>query len=223
MDGGIILEFQSTHPVWGATQSPLWLSVRERISIHAPRVGCDSGSKVNVTNHSKISIHAPRVGCDKGVFLLPPLTSRISIHAPRVGCDGITRPAWGTIREFQSTHPVWGATVKRDIGQVGICNFNPRTPCGVRRVVPFKDTDIPDFNPRTPCGVRRVMTRMLRCIDTNFNPRTPCGVRLRCCANSVISSIISIHAPRVGCDEDDLSALQTRYISIHAPRVGCDG
>ena len=31
-----------------------------------PRTPCGvrPGSKVNVTNHSKISIHAPRVGCD---------------------------------------------------------------------------------------------------------------------------------------------------------------
>ena len=34
---------------------------------------------------------------------------------------------------------------------------------------------------------------------------------------------ISIHAPRVGCDQKDFqNLLDTVYISIHAPRVGCD-
>ncbi len=35
-------------------------------------------------------------------------------------------------------------------------------------------------------------------------------------------TIISIHAPRVGCDQGDVSSLGDRAISIHAPRVGCD-
>ena len=34
-----------------------------------------------------------------------------------------------------------------------------------------------------------------------FNPRTPCGVRLAFIANEVLSLVISIHAPRVGCDD----------------------
>ena len=33
--------FQSTHPSWGATNSHLMKHMRERISIHAPIVGCD--------------------------------------------------------------------------------------------------------------------------------------------------------------------------------------
>ena len=35
--------------------------------------------------------------------------------------------------------------------------------------------------------------------------------------------LVSIHAPREGCDTGD--AFQTRYdnVSIHAPREGCDG
>ena len=36
----------------------------------------------------------------------------ISIHAPRVGCDRIRPCAPERGREFQSTHPGWGATAK---------------------------------------------------------------------------------------------------------------
>ena len=35
-------------------------------------------------------------------------------------------------------------------------------------------------------------------------------------------AIISIHAPREGCDEEDTAWMIGRYISIHAPREGCD-
>ena len=34
--------------------------------------------------------------------------------------------------------------------------------------------------------------------------------------------IISIHAPRVGCDLVLLKGVYATKISIHAPRVGCD-
>ena len=37
----LILIFQSTHPAWGATREKLNLPGTMRISIHAPRVGCD--------------------------------------------------------------------------------------------------------------------------------------------------------------------------------------
>ena len=36
----------------------------ERISIHAPREGCDTASRWSPTRISHISIHAPREGCD---------------------------------------------------------------------------------------------------------------------------------------------------------------
>ena len=35
-------EFQSTHPVRGATSTSYFRNLPQRISIHAPREGCDS-------------------------------------------------------------------------------------------------------------------------------------------------------------------------------------
>ena len=146
-----------------------------------------------------ISIHAPRAGCDFLATLQAP-GKRISIHAPRAGCD------------------------------------NPY------KVVTLWDND---FNPRTPCGVRRYKAAFVWRRE-NFNPRTPCGVRLSCLLPRAIRAEISIHAPRAGCDlPTELTFLRLyhfnprtpcgvrryyRYlthkdnpISIHAPRAGCDG
>ena len=83
----------------------------------------------------RISIRAPRAGCDARARR-PGATAPISIHAPRAGCDHVydfpvpaarafqsTRPVWGatstnshgmTHRLFQSTRPVWGATTETD-------------------------------------------------------------------------------------------------------------
>ena len=59
-----------------------------RISIHAPREGCDAMG-VDVFDVLDISIHAPREGCN---FLggMDTQHHTISIHAPREGCDVIS-------------------------------------------------------------------------------------------------------------------------------------
>ena len=105
----ISCKFQSTHPSWGATlpqfSSVLYLSyfnprthrgvrpmlncallISDRISIHAPIVGCDVNFPI-LEFKGFISIHAPIVGCDPKGNLLLVLFSFISIHAPIVGCD----------------------------------------------------------------------------------------------------------------------------------------
>ena len=82
------------------------------ISIHAPRVGRDCFLWLGRAG-ACISIHAPRVGRDaeKGSR---EAYRNISIHAPRVGRD----PAEQGLKQyeviFQSTRPVWGATVQAD-------------------------------------------------------------------------------------------------------------
>ena len=103
--------FQSTHPVWGATSNQVAGYCRQEISIHAPRVGCDRVPGLG-RKDGGISIHAPRVGCD--FHNSPKSTSGalISIHAPRVGCDVGATQGMVSDWEFQSTHPVWGATVR---------------------------------------------------------------------------------------------------------------
>ena len=102
---------------------------------------------------SAISIHAPRVGRDAG-WAIRCIHYSISIHAPRAGCDH--NSGGGFSEGF---------------------DFNPRTPCGVRRPRSSARRSRRDFNPRTPCGVR---------------PDLFCGV--------FEDRVISIHAPRAGCD-----------------------
>ena len=120
---------------------------------------------------------------------------------------------------FQSTHPVRGATGRENSKKHSFMNFNPRTPCGVRRQTPDWNPEWYNFNPRTPCGVRRsiVLKRLWFCL--NFNPRTPCGVRrFRCIFNSKSNSI-SIHAPRAGCD-NFTTLVESSAINFN-PRTPC--
>ena len=94
------------------------------------------------------------------------------------GATGGTIVKGSVVRVFQSTHPVWGATTRGS---------------------------------------------MAKAIAMNFNPRTPCGVRRGAVISGGFLSTISIHAPRVGCDDPIPWVYEMDCkISIHAPRVGCD-
>ena len=60
---GTVESFQSTHPVRGATVATSKFGQFLRISIHAPREGCDARHMPTFARPD-ISIHAPREGCD---------------------------------------------------------------------------------------------------------------------------------------------------------------
>ena len=59
-----------------------------------------------------------------------------------------------------------------------------------------------DFNPRPPCGGRRIGQRHSTIIK-NFNPRPPCGGRPGRRSQTPTAESISIHVPRVE-DDDEL-------------------
>ena len=148
----------------------------------------------------------------------------ISIHAPHAGCDDGIMDGSGSETDF-----------------------NPRTPCGVRRRACIKGAAAEGFQSThpmrgaTPCRCSAIVR------SRYFNPRTPCGVRLASSLHHVKYFLISIHAPHAGCDFPSLSVnvrivpkfqsthpmrgatrgrrklwLPRNKISIHAPHAGCD-
>ena len=122
--------FQSTLPVWGATQQPSYPSQLADISIHAPRVGSDTVTFWLPIFPTSFQSTLPVWGatCILRSFSV---SSFISIHAPRVGSD-----------------PTEGAASAEPV------NFNPRSPCGERLPSPISAPRFRDFNPRSPCGER---------------------------------------------------------------------
>ena len=108
---------------------------------------------------------------------LMPRSFVISIHAPRAGCDVVF-------------------TGKAALGLY----FNPRTPCGVRRLVPAKPPS---------AGVISIHAPRAGCDDTfssvSFN----------------FSTFQSTHPVRGATDAAGIWK-NPQQISIHAPRAGCD-
>ena len=193
-------EFQSTHPVWGGTMGVPTPEPTAEISIHPPRVGWDA-SCAGVRKILRFQSTHPVWG-----------------GTPSFG-NSISHQLL-----FQSTHPVWSGTRIRSPGNFGLQNFNPPTPCGVglqrlskahrRRyfnpptpcgVGPVSvggcQHQTTDFNPPTPCGVGRWPRRWANPLRLNFNPPTPCGVGRFQTISCPWTTLISIHPPRVGWDE----------------------
>ena len=102
------------------------------ISIHAPRAGCD-GEKRACPERS--NYFNPRTPCG----VRPKLEGKngdVHYFNPRTPCGvrhGIKKLTEGKA-QFQSTHPVRGATHVDFFALIDDFNFNPRTPCGVRHL-----------------------------------------------------------------------------------------
>ena len=214
--------FQSTLPVWGATAWTPWHSCE--LSYFNPRSPCGE-RPVRVIMSSMIHMHFnPRSPCGERLkpsvakpwnwdfnprspcgerrppeFYSPwchnfnprsPCGERLSDEAAAVSTSLFqsTLPVWGaTVSSyqysrlpptFQSTLPVWGATTFAQRLPLPHFDFNPRSPCGERRAG--------QSNPVYPTG--------------DFNPRSPCGERPGRRRSSILTEAISIHAPRVGSD-----------------------
>ena len=147
----------------------------------------------------------------------------VSIHAPREGCDDQDAEKICASAEFQFTHPGRGATEARALGGVKRKSFNSRTPGGVRPPAPAVGATMSNVSihaPREGCdcnehpdnlaqalfqfthpgrgatGESRVSVRPSAC----FNSRTPGGVRPTDVSDVDAHGVVSIHAPREGCD-----------------------
>ena len=193
-----------------------------KVSIHAPRVGCDIVVQSNLRLLSiSFNSRTPRGVRRKMEDFLDSLYY-VSIHAPRVGCDQLL-PILASRR----------------------LSFNSRTPRGVRLLFEHGALEfLLGFNSRTPRGVRLYpLDEVLS--SYRFNSRTPRGVRLKSTVPLRLTSTVSIHAPRVGCDPTipqeafghkefqfthpawGATYISSKWqngfvVSIHAPRVGCD-
>ena len=97
-------QFQSTHPVRGATIMQGNISGYDKFQSTHPVRGATYVERGHV-----------------GV-------ANISIHAPREGCDHLSAAYYPIFDEFQSTHPVRGATLGQDGRIAAGGHFNPRTP-----------------------------------------------------------------------------------------------
>ena len=150
----------------------------------------------------------------------------------------------GSRARFQSTHPLRGATFRPMVLLASSIYFNPRTPCGVRRVATVSQEIQDGISIHAPLAGCDVAIRLTKDVMLEFQSTHPLrGATLVPCprfrtekfqsthplrgatsrrtgrANIIV---ISIHAPLAGCDYRRSGRAQRQDISIHAPLAGCD-
>ena len=128
----------------------------------------------------------------------------VSIHAPREGCDATNANTDATKASFNSRTP---GGVRHQAGksqQTEIESFNSRTPGGVRHPeVGVSKYQAFGFNSRTPGGVRPDIIRQVEG-GTKFQFTHPGRGATSLHFNNQCITIVSIHAPREGCDTLDI-------------------
>ena len=192
--------FQSTRPVWGATHSPASDPGCARISIHAPRVGRDSGRRLAALRTTTFQSTRPVWGA----------TTRTTGRACRHG-------------QFQSTRPVWGATRADGWRRYVLQHFNPRAPCGARRRGRLAaHAGMANFNPRAPCGARRQVSTQPSQIIRVFQSTRPVWGATSLSFIAARSNGFQSTRPVWGATQPEWRAINHLHISIHAPRVGRD-
>ena len=187
---------------------------------------------------------------------------------PRTPCGVRPAPAFcpSSFLRFQSTHSLRSATsplkesnkksrvsihallaecdIRLWLISRFLYSFNPRTPCGVRHVLPaladidmvFQSTHslrsatawLQWDNAQAPVSIHALLAECDRPIksktknNNSFNPRTPCGVRLHGFPVRVVVSMFqSTHSLRsaTGPPNFDFSTVK---VSIHALLAECD-
>ena len=126
--------------------------------------------------------------------------SRISIHAPRAGSDR------------------YAATSLR-----GCLNFNPRSPCGERRMKIFLAGTERIISIHAPRAGSDQLCHSARISQDRFQSTLPVRGATKPCRHYRQIFLISIHAPRAGSDKRHAISPRGDNISIHAPRAGSDG
>ena len=237
------IPFQSTPPVWGATNHPADWVTKSQFQSTPPVWGATE-------------FNASFVNCRMDFNPRPPYGERL------VGFDQDYE-----VFLFQSTPPVWGAThcpvrhhVQRrisihaprmgsdhsaDAQSKALDNFNPRPPYGERPSDTDKSSLSVYFNPRPPYGERPRMFKIpwtswafqstppvwgATCAGKRgkkcgryFNPRPPYGERHAPQPPAWVRSANFNPRPPYG-ERPIVSGLsgQPAPISIHAPRMGSD-
>ena len=150
-----IVLFQSTHLVWGATNTDAQKAKDAAISIHAPRVRCDMPKEKARDSNSYFN---PRTSCEVRRTSPGQWRKNLQNFNPRTSCEVRL-----CLKRMQKIHTY----------------FNPRTSCEVRRVEKVKDIVwrlISIHAPRVRCDL--LPSSPFQAFRY-FNPRTSCEVRLK--------------------------------------------
>ena len=146
-----------------------------------------------------ISTHAPLAGRDKKTSASSVRSDLFQPTRPLRGATVGGNDCTGCQTRFQPTRPLRGATGVAFVSRNAVA-ISTHAPLAGRD--PFCFLPFPmgwDFNPRAPCGARRVASKICDNRDT-FQPTRPLRGATHICEVGVLVILISTHAPLAGRD-----------------------
>ena len=142
---------------------------------------------------------------------------------PRAPCGA--RPAAiqypGNRIRFQFTRPVRGATSAAPYDHLPLCVSIHAPHAGRDLLSPAVVNGHRSFNPRAPCGARRLQCTV-PIIRVRFNPRAPCGARHFSAPRRTWLREFQSTRPMRGATCPPECFRLRRSVSIHAPHAGRD-
>ena len=170
-------DFQSTGSVWSPTPPLKKADIVFYFSIHGLRVEPDPALVCRRVKNGRFSIHGLRVEPD----IMPKCSNSkvkdFSIHGLRVEPDEGQSCKRLRIGDFQSTGSVWSPTPPALFQKVRCVFQSTGSVWSPTRMTPTASAFFSFFNPRAPCGARRLAQSRHRRRRGLFNPRAPCGAR----------------------------------------------
>ena len=191
------------------------------ISIHAPRKGCDNallalaGTLIDFNPRTPQGVR--QLQRQQQIFI----NIFQSTHPARgATCSSCRKSSHFA---FQSTHPARGATARSCCYLVKDGHFNPRIPQGVRLLSSVFSLNSKHFNPRTPQGVRWavIVINILLSVFQSTHPAR--GATHQLSFAFPFYRIFQSTHPARGATIRSVFDASIIIISIHAPRKGCDG
>ena len=108
----------------------------EKVSIHAPREGCDITHFQHLQDRREFQFTHPGRGATQSGSPVGPVGAEFQFTHPGRGATQSGSPVGPVGAEFQFTHPGRGATKRKKGRKYLALSFNSRTPGGVRHLAP---------------------------------------------------------------------------------------
>ena len=172
--GFILRAFQSTRPMRGATRDVDVVLVEQVFQSTRPMRGATMYNKL-MSAGTSVSIHAPHAGRDQSCTIRKAQTRCFN---PRAPCGARQHGFCITTasKMFQSTRPMRGATTGGDKKKYLYLFQSTRPMRGATSQRSAARREDRSFNPRAPCGARPQRYNTFIPFQ-GFNPRAPCGAR----------------------------------------------
>ena len=168
-----------------------------------------------------ISIHASRVGGDSGASTLHPAGTSFQSTPPGWEATGLDWENASRETHFNPRLP-GGRRPKKHRFPPKSRNFNPRLPGGRRHFEELKYNYVPVFQSTPPGWEATALKGQIEALKRISIHASRVGGDLNARGVEFISLKISIHASRVGGDAYSAHVSPADRISIHASRVGGD-